>query len=107
MGRALLLHKKQSHAWQSWVQGTPTNLTAMLTGDQVVPPVNTSANGSVEFTVHHYKHHKDDSATYTISLYGVNHLEIVDMHQAHEGHVGDRVATLWGPSPHGLDNVSP
>ncbi len=89
------------------MQGTPTNLTAMLTGDQVVPPVNTSAYGRVDFTVHHFQHHKDDSATYTISLYGVNHLVEVDMHQAHEGQNGDRVAILWGPSPHGLNNVSP
>ncbi|CAL8462133.1 g1664 [Coccomyxa elongata] len=84
--------------------GTPTNLTAMLTGAQVVPPVNTSAYGRVDFTVHHFKHHKDDSATYTISLYEVNHLVEIDMHQAHERQNGDRVAILWGPSPHGLKN---
>ncbi|BDA45997.1 hypothetical protein COCOBI_08-0890 [Coccomyxa sp. Obi] len=84
--------------------GTPTNLTAMLTGNQVVPPVNTSADGEVDFIVYHFKHHKDDYAAYTISLYGINHLVEVDVHQAHEGQDGDRVATLWGPSAHGLNH---
>lgn len=88
------------------MQGPVDNYTAILTGDKMVPPLNTSAHGEVAFSIHHHIHSKDDTAAYTITLFQVNHLIEVDLRQAHEGQPGDKIATLWGPSPNGLGQVS-
>ncbi|KAK9906806.1 hypothetical protein WJX75_008398 [Coccomyxa subellipsoidea] len=82
--------------------GPVNNYTAILTGDKMVPPLNTSAHGEVDFSIHHHIHSKDDTAAYTITLFQVNHLIEVDLRQAHEGQPGDKIATLWRPSPNGL-----
>lgn len=91
--------------WDCRLQGTPTNYTANLTSEALVIPVNTSAHGDVYFSIIHHLHRKDDFAVYTITLYDVNHLTEVDLRQAHAGQDGDKIATLWGPSPGGLNGV--
>lgn len=83
---------------------------ANLRGDQVVPPVNTTAHGEAEFAVHHHKKKKDDKkdyVTYNITLFQVNHLKEVDLRQAQQGQPGDKIAILWGPADNGLNQVRP
>ena len=87
-----------------WLQAT-TTYAAILTGDQMVPPVNTTAHGEVDFAVHQHKKSKDDFVSYNITLFQVSHLKEIDLRQAQQGQPGDKIAILWGPSDTGLNQV--
>lgn len=88
------------------LQKPVSTYVAILTGDQVVPPVNTTAHGEADFTIHHHKKKKDNYATYNITLFEVDHLKEVDLRQAQYGKEGDLVIALWGPADNGLSEVS-
>jgi len=90
----------------SQLQKPVSTYVAILTGDQVVPPVNTTAHGEADFAIHHHKKKKDDYATYNITLFEVDHLKEVDLRQAQDGKEGDLVIALWGPADNGLSQVS-
>ncbi len=90
------------------LQKSPATYVAILTGDQMVPPVNTTAHGEADFMVHHKEHKKDktDTVSYNITLFDVNHLVEVDMRQAPPGAPGDKIASLFGPEANGVPQVS-
>ncbi|EIE24296.1 hypothetical protein COCSUDRAFT_41546 [Coccomyxa subellipsoidea C-169] len=99
----LLFVLGQASAKSKSKEKAATTYAAILTGDQMVPPVNTTAHGEVDLAVHQHEKSKDDFVSYNITLFQVSHLKEIDLRQAQQGQPGDKIAILWGPSDTGLN----
>ncbi|BDA46001.1 hypothetical protein COCOBI_08-0930 [Coccomyxa sp. Obi] len=68
---------------------------ATLLGSEVIPPVNTNAHGTADFTFS--QHDRSWTCDYSISVFNLSNINTVEAHQAPRASNGDLVYYLYGP----------
>jgi hypothetical protein len=81
-------------------QEEPSNFTALLSGDQEVPPHTTSATGQVTFQLR-----DETQLDFTLNMRDIKNFVAAHIHCAPTGENGAVGATLFGPMPPGIGSV--